>query len=222
MVSGTKPCQSIGVVSTAGAGSSLTEWDDSEMPEATQRAYGGQTADARRLNRQKKLRETALAAMAANEWRTVTVDKVCAVAGLNKRYFYESFTDLDALAVSVVDHIAADVRTATFAAMAEVEDQPLEHQAFIGVGAAIRTLVEDPRCASTLSAGWPRHRRWSIIGSRSCTNSPGCSSNTHARCTTSSWSGTRSQRWRQRSSWVVRPTRSWRGSTASSTSPWTT
>ncbi len=91
--------------------------------------------------------------MAANEWRTATVDKVCAAAGLNKRYFYESFTDLDALAAAVVDAIADDVREATLAAVAGTEGQPLEYQAFVGVSAAVRTLVEDPRRARVLLGG---------------------------------------------------------------------
>ncbi|QYL16973.1 transcriptional regulator [Mycolicibacterium pallens] len=122
------------------------------MP-AAQRSYGGRTADARRTARQASLRETALDIMAANEWRTATVDKVCAAAGLNKRYFYESFTDLDALAAAVVDAIADDVREATLAAVAGTEGQPLEYQAFVGVSAAVRTLVEDPRRARVLLGG---------------------------------------------------------------------
>ncbi len=112
-------------------GSPPVECDDLPMP-AAQRSYGGRTADARRTARQASLRETALDIMAANEWRTATVDKVCAAAGLNKRYFYESFTDLDALAAAVVDAIADDVREATLAAVAGTEGQPLEYQAFVG------------------------------------------------------------------------------------------
>ena len=44
--------------------------------------------------------------MAADEWRAATVAKVCQAAGLNKRYFYESFTDLDTLAAAVVEETA--------------------------------------------------------------------------------------------------------------------
>ena len=51
--------------------------------------------------------------MADNAWRTMTVDKLCAAAGLNKRYFYENFTDLDEVANAAVDGIAAEVRDTT-------------------------------------------------------------------------------------------------------------
>jgi AcrR family transcriptional regulator len=92
-------------------------------------------------------------AMAQNEWRSATVDKLCAAASLNKRYFYESFTDLDALSASVVDAIAEDVRAATVHAADAAAQEPLETQAFAGVAAAVRALVDDPRRARVLLGG---------------------------------------------------------------------
>jgi len=92
-------------------------------------------------------------AMARNEWRSATVDKLCSAAGLNKRYFYESFTDLDALSAAVVDDIAERVRTATVHAADAAAHEPLEAQAFAGVAAAVRALVDDPRRARVLLGG---------------------------------------------------------------------
>lgn len=91
--------------------------------------------------------------MARNEWRGVTVEKLCAVANLNKRYFYESFTDLDALSAAVVDDIADGVRNATVAAADTVAQEPLEIQALASVAAAVRVLVDDPRRARVLLGG---------------------------------------------------------------------
>jgi AcrR family transcriptional regulator len=91
--------------------------------------------------------------MAANEWRHATVEKICATANLNKRYFYESFRDLDALAAGVVDEIADDVRTATVEAAQAAAEKPLEEQAFTSVAAAVHALVEDPRRARILLGG---------------------------------------------------------------------
>jgi AcrR family transcriptional regulator len=91
--------------------------------------------------------------MARNEWRSATVDKLCSAAGLNKRYFYESFTDLDALSAAVVDDIAERVRTATVHAADAAAQEPLEAQAFAGVAAAVRALVDDPRRARVLLGG---------------------------------------------------------------------
>lgn len=91
--------------------------------------------------------------MSCGEWRSATVEKVCAAAGLNKRYFYESFVDLDGLSAAVVDDIADRVRSATTQAVSEVADETLEVQALAGVSAAVRTLVDDPRRARVLLGG---------------------------------------------------------------------
>lgn len=91
--------------------------------------------------------------MASDQWRTATVDQVCSAAGLNKRYFYESFADLDALAGAVVDDIAASVGQATLTAFAGAVAEPLERQALISVGAVVRELVRDPRRARVLLGG---------------------------------------------------------------------
>ncbi len=91
--------------------------------------------------------------MTRNEWRSVTVEKLCTAANLNKRYFYESFTDLDAVAAAVVDDIADGVRSATVAAADAAAQEPLEIQAMASVSAAVRALVDDPRRAHVLLGG---------------------------------------------------------------------
>lgn len=123
------------------------------MPEATQRAYGGQSADTRRRHRRDRLLDAAMDAMARNEWRSATVEKLCAAAGLNKRYFYESFSDLDTLSAAVVDDIAENVRSATVRAADAAAQESVEVQAFAGVAATVRALVDDPRRARVLLGG---------------------------------------------------------------------
>ena len=134
-------------------GQAAAECDDRVMPEASQRSYGGQTAESRRRVRRERLIEAALDVMAADEWRTITVDKLCGAAGLNKRYFYESFTDLDTVAAAVVDEIAQEVSTVTLAAMNDAGTAPLEQQATTAVGTLVRVLVDDPRRAQVLLGG---------------------------------------------------------------------
>lgn len=127
--------------------------DDDWVSEAPQRSYGGQSAETRRKERRDRLIDAALDAAADNAWRTITVDKLCAAAGLNKRYFYESFNDLDAVAAAAVDDIAAQVSTATMTAVSSVQREPLERQATVAVDALVRTLVQDPRRARVLLGG---------------------------------------------------------------------
>jgi AcrR family transcriptional regulator len=99
------------------------------------------------------LLDVALDVMAANDWRSVTVEKLCVAAGLNKRYFYESFTDLDAVAAAAVDEIAAEVGAATLSAAAAAAGEPLDRQAAAAVDAVVRHLVDDPRRARVLLGG---------------------------------------------------------------------
>lgn len=122
------------------------------MPTA-QGKYRGVSAVERQRVRRGRLLDAALEIMAADQWRTVTVDQLCTAAGLNKRYFYESFTDLDTLAAAVVDDIAADVGQATLAAFAGALSEPLEQQALASVGAVVEALVRDPRRARVLLGG---------------------------------------------------------------------
>lgn len=138
------------------------------MSETPQRSYGGQSAEARRLHRRARLLDAALDAMDGNGWRTITVDKLCAAAGLNKRYFYESFASLDEVATSAVDDIAAEVRTTTLAAVAGAATESLEQQAFVAVDALVRTLIRDPRRARVLlgsvsSSAAVQHHRDNVL-----------------------------------------------------------
>jgi len=119
----------------------------------SQRSYAGQSAEERRRTRRTRLLDAAMDAMCDNAWRAVTVDKLCASAGLNKRYFYENFTDLDAVAAAAVDAIAADVRTATLCALADSADRPVDEQARAAMGTLVHTLVDDPRRARVLLGG---------------------------------------------------------------------
>jgi AcrR family transcriptional regulator len=79
-------------------------------------------------------------------WSATTVRGVCARAKLTPRFFYESFADLDALAVAVFDQI---VEGATARFLTALQDAPAEPEARVraGLGALIGELTEDPRRA---------------------------------------------------------------------------
>lgn len=140
------------------------------VSEATPRAYAGQSADARRRERRARLTEAALDVLANGDWRAITVDKLCTAAGLNKRYFYESFTDLDAVATAVVDDIAEQLRVVALEATAANTTQPLTVQALSAVSALVNTLADDPRRATVLlgavglSPALQRHRDDIMVG----------------------------------------------------------
>ncbi|MBO0680910.1 TetR/AcrR family transcriptional regulator [Mycolicibacterium sp. S2-37] len=123
------------------------------MAEKPRRSYGGLSADARRQQRRARLLEAATDAIAGGEWRTTTVDKLCSGAGLNKRYFYENFADLDEVATATVDDIADRVRADTTAALVRTAGEPLDVQAWAAVEALVHALVGDPRRGRILLGG---------------------------------------------------------------------
>ncbi|CAJ1587048.1 TetR/AcrR family transcriptional regulator [[Mycobacterium] wendilense] len=126
--------------------------NDARNPEP-ERTYRGQPAEARRAQRRGRLIDAAIDFMTDGEWRLVTVEKLCAAAGLNKRYFYESFDGLDAVAAAAIDDIAERVQVAALAALAETAADPVERQAHAAAAAVVRTLTDDPRRARVLLGG---------------------------------------------------------------------
>lgn len=135
-----------------------------------QRAYGGRSGDERRTGRRLKLIDVALTAMASGEWRAATVARLCTDAGLNKRYFYESFTSLDEVASAAIDLIAEEVGHAALTAFAASAGRPLADQAHASISAIVHALADDPRKARVLfgaTAGPPeiqQHRTTVVLG----------------------------------------------------------
>ncbi|WP_141578360.1 TetR/AcrR family transcriptional regulator [Actinomadura sp. WMMA1423] len=134
------------------------------------RAYGGQSADQRRAGRRLRLVDAALTSMADGTWRAETVARLCGRAELNKRYFYESFTDLDQLAVAAIDQVSQEVGQAALDAYAAAAGRTLADQAHAAIGAVVHTLADDPRKARVLfgTAGGPpliqQHRTAAVQG----------------------------------------------------------
>lgn len=121
------------------------------MPSGPGHGYGGVPAAERAAARRTRLLDAALDLMGQGAWRSATVAELCSRAGLHKRYFYESFADLDEVARGAIDLVVEAVVTAALTAfLAQPEDAPLEVRARTTLDALIRVLVEDPRKAQTL------------------------------------------------------------------------
>lgn len=110
--------------------------------------------------------------MASDGWRQVTIQSLCREASLNKRYFYESFEDLDALASAVVDEISEGLVKTAFevATAARAAGSTTEVLAREVMRVVIEYLTDDARRARVLFtevADSPRaiaHRRAVIHG----------------------------------------------------------
>jgi AcrR family transcriptional regulator len=89
------------------------------MSDSLIRPYRGVAADDRVAGRRAALIDAALEVFAAEGWTALSARRVCEQAGLTRRYFYESFDDVDALIAAAFQRITGEVRTAVGAAIAD-------------------------------------------------------------------------------------------------------
>ncbi|HSV40371.1 MAG TPA: hypothetical protein VLI04_16535 [Nocardioidaceae bacterium] len=114
------------------------------------RRYAGQDAADRTSRRRLLLIEAALAVSSADGWRQVSAKRVCDEVGLNRRYFYESFEDVDALAGAVVDQVLKGLAIAAVDALEGARDTGLAGMTRATVGALVTFLTDDPARARLL------------------------------------------------------------------------
>ncbi len=122
--------------------------------------YRGATAAERATERRSRLLDAGLTVWADAGTRT-TMTAVCAEAGLSERYFYESFTGLDALLEAVLNQIAVEIEDNSRSAAEAAGGDP-EARMRASIGAFVRLLVEDPRkgrVAIVESVAFPHLRR---------------------------------------------------------------
>ena len=105
--------------------------------------YRGVPAEERRADRRKRLLEAGVDVIGRSGWQNTTVRAVCAEAGLTERYFYESFSDREALLLQAFDHVTA---TAAATIVAAVADAPhdAESRARAAIGAFVDLVADDP------------------------------------------------------------------------------
>ena len=111
---------------------------------AAERAYGGVPADQRRAVRRAALVAAGLDIIGTQGYARLTVAGLCARAGLNERYFYESFATAEDVLVAVVDDVIAELAGAIVAAVAAAPaDSRAKSRA--AISAAVDLLADDAR-----------------------------------------------------------------------------
>lgn len=79
------------------------------------RPYAGESREERRSARRELVVAAGTALFGTIGYRSTTVGAICAEAGLNKRYFYESFATLEDLLCEVYGRVVGDLRSAVLA-----------------------------------------------------------------------------------------------------------
>jgi AcrR family transcriptional regulator len=108
------------------------------------RMYGGVTGEQRIAERRRKLIEAGMSLFGSPGSGSVRVKDVVAEAGLTERYFYESFSDLDALFDAVLELANDTVESAVNAAVVEAPDDAISRIS-IALRTSTETMARDPR-----------------------------------------------------------------------------
>lgn len=82
------------------------------------RSYGGKTAEERQAARRQALVDAAVHLFGEQGFATVSIDAICAEAGLTKRYFYEAFASREALLSAAYEAATREYMQSILAAVA--------------------------------------------------------------------------------------------------------
>ncbi len=115
-------------------------------PSPTGRRYGGIDHQERQRQRREKLITAALAVFGEQGYHPSTVRDVCRRAELTSRYFYESFSGMDALFEAVYVSVSRDLMHQTMTALQSTPMDP-ERLAEAAVRTFLEFIREDPRRA---------------------------------------------------------------------------
>lgn len=88
------------------------------------RAYRGVSIEARRAGRRQKILQAGIAVIGSQGFHATTVKAVCTEAGLTERYFYESFSNSEALLCEAYAHIIRTLRERIAASLQAGQGQP--------------------------------------------------------------------------------------------------
>jgi AcrR family transcriptional regulator len=107
------------------------------------RPYRGVAAGDRIASRRNALIDAALDVFAAEGWSAISARRVCEQAGLTRRYFYESFDDVEALTAATLERISGEVIAAVRAATSE-RAAPVPELTRRAVAAGLEVLADPP------------------------------------------------------------------------------
>lgn len=110
------------------------------------RTYRGAGPRQRRDERRSRLIEAAVEVFGTVGYRGATVDRLCAAAGLTKRYFYESFGGSEELLLAAYARVTDELRTLLVEG-AHTAGPGLDDQVHAALRALFAGFDDDPRLA---------------------------------------------------------------------------
>jgi AcrR family transcriptional regulator len=116
------------------------------------RPHLGKSPEERIELRRRRLLDTAFEILADDGWKKLTINNLCRRAKLSKRYFYESFPNLDEVAAAIFDELASTIVNIGFqvARKAQKDGLSIDNLARLVLEEIINYLADDPRRARVL------------------------------------------------------------------------
>ncbi|MFC9363352.1 TetR/AcrR family transcriptional regulator [Rhodococcus sp. NPDC057014] len=112
--------------------------------DGTGRTYRGAGPRQRQEERRARLVDAAVEVFGTSGYRSATVEKICATAGLTKRYFYESFDDSEALLLAAYASVTDRLRDSVLRG-ARDGGADLDARVRGALTAFFRSVADDPR-----------------------------------------------------------------------------
>jgi AcrR family transcriptional regulator len=115
--------------------------------EPPQRGYAGRPAAERRAERRERLLEAGLEVFGTEGYAAASIERLCTLAGVSTRNFYEEFTSREALLVALHERVTRVSLEAAAAALAESHDEPLRVRVEKAAHVYLEATSGDPRWA---------------------------------------------------------------------------
>jgi len=111
------------------------------------RTYGGESADERALRRRRQLLGACMELFGTVGYRATKVERICTLAKVSTRHFYEQYPGKEAAFVDLYDQLIRKSYQQVALSLAETESQPMDQRITAAFAAYLRPLFADMRAA---------------------------------------------------------------------------
>ncbi|MBF6211266.1 TetR/AcrR family transcriptional regulator [Nocardia puris] len=111
------------------------------------RNYGGLTKEQRVAQRRTRLIDAALELFGSQGYAATPIERLCAVANVSTRSFYEDMGSREALLIALVDRVTTRAVERAAQALRDVHDRPLSERVTEGFRAYLEVTCADRRSA---------------------------------------------------------------------------
>ncbi|MFF7938846.1 TetR/AcrR family transcriptional regulator [Nocardia gamkensis] len=111
------------------------------------RSYGGLSKEQRVAQRQTRLIDAALQLFGTQGYAATSIERLCALANVSTRSFYEDMGSREALLIALANRITSRALEYALAALAATENEPLPVRVVASFRAYLGVTCADARCA---------------------------------------------------------------------------